>query len=203
MSKKSYHDYVIKDGQFIGGFESMYKDCEDPWTQSLQPNKYSRIAGILHLKNFNIQSILECGCGLGYYADWIYKDTGITPKSIDISETSISRAKKLFPHLDFSVSDITKELKNYKEYDCIMFSEIIWYILPSLNSLFDIMKKEFNGKYLLVNQVFYKGTQEYGTEYFSSLAEFIDFVPFQLVASCEATTINDTIIETSTIFQIK
>jgi SAM-dependent methyltransferase len=202
MSEKSYHDYVIKDGQFIGNFESMYNECDDPWMQSSQPNKYARIAGILHLKKFKIQSILECGCGLGYYADWIYKETGIIAKSVDVSETSILKAKELFPHLDFSVSDITKELNIYKELDCIMFSEIVWYILPDLNALFDVMKNNFKGKFLLVNQVFYKGTQKYGTKYFTNLAEFINFVPFELVGSCEATTISDSTIETSTIFKI-
>jgi len=202
MSKKSYHDYVIKDGQFIGGFEDMYKACDDPWMQSSQPNKYSRMAGILHLKNFNIQNVLECGCGLGYYADWIHKETGITPKSVDISDTSIARARELFPHLDFTVADITRELTKFKVVDCIMFSEIIWYILPSLKSMFDTMKNDFKGKHLLVNQVFYKGTQQYGNEYFTSLPEFINYVPFKLLGSCEATTVDDSTIETSTIFQI-
>jgi SAM-dependent methyltransferase len=203
MPKKSYHDYVIKDGQFIGDFESMYRDFEDPWMQSSQPNKYSRSAGILHIKNFDVKKVLKCGCGLGYYADWVYKETGIAPKSIDISDSSISRAKKLFPHLDFSVSDITTDLKLYQDYDCIMFSEIIWYILPSLNSLFSEMKNNFKGKYLLVNQVFYKGTQKYGNEYFTNLAEFISFVPFEVVGSCEVTLITETTIETSTLFEIQ
>src|SRR5687767_12812902 len=96
---ESYHDYVIKDGKFIGKFDEMYSKYEDPWTQSKQPNKYSRMAGIIHLKNFEIKSILECGCGLGYYADWIRKETGIIPKSVDVSEIAIRNAKKLFPHL--------------------------------------------------------------------------------------------------------
>lgn len=69
-TQKSYHDYVIKDGEFIGDFENMYRNCEDPWMQSKQPNKYSRLAGIEHLKSFEIKSVLECGSGLGYYADW-------------------------------------------------------------------------------------------------------------------------------------
>lgn len=69
--KKSYHDYVIKDGKFIGDFEGMYENCNDPWNQSTQPGKYSRISGIYHLLNFNIKSVVECGYGLGYYADWI------------------------------------------------------------------------------------------------------------------------------------
>jgi protein-L-isoaspartate O-methyltransferase len=98
--EKSYHDYVIKDGKFIGKFDDMYLDVNDPWMQSSQPNKYSRMAGILHLKNNNIKSVLECGCGLGYYADWIFKETGIVPKSVDISVAAIEKAKILFPKLD-------------------------------------------------------------------------------------------------------
>ena len=93
--EKSYHDYVIKDGNFIGKFEDMYLDVNDPWMQSSQPNKYSRMAGILHLKNGNIKSVLECGCGLGYYADWINRETGIVPKSVDISNTAIEKAKAM------------------------------------------------------------------------------------------------------------
>ena len=200
--KKSYHDYVIKDGKFIGDFDNMYRDCEDPWTQSTQPNKYSRMAGIIHLQNFKINSVLECGCGLGYYADWIRKETGIIPKSVDISSEAIDKAKELFPDLDFSIADITKELDSFKELDCVMLSEIIWYILPDLRKLFDDLKEHFKGKYLLVNQVFYKGTQRYGTEYFTSLDEFIAYVPFKLVGRCEATLESDSTIETSTIFQI-
>ena len=26
-----YHDYFIKDGRFIGRFEEMYRDVDDPW----------------------------------------------------------------------------------------------------------------------------------------------------------------------------
>ena len=29
-----YQDYVIKDGKFVGEFEQMYKDFDDPWEQS-------------------------------------------------------------------------------------------------------------------------------------------------------------------------
>jgi len=28
---KDYHDYVIKNGKFIGAFEEMYQKFEDPW----------------------------------------------------------------------------------------------------------------------------------------------------------------------------
>ncbi|MFN6038427.1 MAG: nodulation protein S NodS, partial [Bacteroidota bacterium] len=122
---KTYHDYVIKDGKFIGKFDEMYNEFSDPWTQSAQPNKYSRMAGIIHVKNFNIKSILECGCGLGFYADWIKKETNITPKSIDISAVAIEKAKKLFPNLDFEIANISTDLHKFKNYEAILLSEII------------------------------------------------------------------------------
>jgi len=200
--EKNYHDYVIKDGKFIGKFDEMYVECDDPWTQSRQPNKYSRMAGIIHLKNFGIRSVLECGCGLGYYANWIFNETQVIPKSVDISPVAIEKAKTLFPALDFEVADISKDLSRYKSYDCVLLSEIIWYILPDLKGIFAHLEKDFKGKYLLVNQVFYKGTQRYGTEYFTNLKEFIDYVPFTLVGQCEATMSTDSTIETATIFRI-
>ncbi|MDI9341624.1 MAG: class I SAM-dependent methyltransferase [Sediminibacterium sp.] len=199
---KTYHDYVIKDGKFIGKFDEMYAECNDPWTQSTQPNKYSRMAGIIHLKNFNIKSVLECGCGLGYYADWIKRETDIIPKSIDLSAVAIEKAKALFPDLDFEQANISTDLHKFKAYECVMLSEIVWYILPDLKNLFEVLEKDFKGKYLMVNQVFYKGTQKYGTEFFTNLNEFIAYVPFSLIAKCEATTINDSTIETSTLFRI-
>lgn len=199
---KSYHDYVIKDGQFIGDFENMYKNCEDPWTQATQPNKYARNAGIWHLKNFGINSVLECGSGLGYYAKWIHEETGIVPTSVDISVEAIKRAEQLFPELNFEVTDITQTLARYANHDCILFAEIIWYILPNLNDLFEVMRTHFKGKHLMVIQVFYKGSQKYGTEYFTSLKEFQEYVPFEVVASCEATRAEDNTIETATLFKI-
>jgi SAM-dependent methyltransferase len=201
-NKETYHDYVIKDGKFIGKFDEMYSKFNDPWVQSTQPNKYSRMAGIIHLQSIKANTVLECGCGLGYYADWIYKETNIIPKSIDVSPIAIEKAKILFPHLDFEVTDITKNLANYKNYDCVMLSEIIWYILPDLKKVLSMLQSEFKGKYLIVNQVFYKGTQKYGTDYFTNLKEFINYVPFTLIGQCEATTTIDSTIETSTVFKI-
>jgi len=199
---ETYHDYVIKEGNFIGKFDDMYQKFEDPWTQMTQPNKYARMAGIIHLKNYNVKSVLECGCGLGFYSDWINKETKIIPKAVDISPVAIEKATKLFPDLDFEVADISTDLPKYKDYECVLFAEIIWYILPDLKKICEILKTDFAGKLLVVNQVFYKGTQKYGNDYFTKLDEFINYLPFTLLARCEATGITESTIETSTIFRI-
>lgn len=198
----TYHDYVIKDGKFIGKFDEMYTKCDDPWVQSHQLNKYSRISGIYHIQNFNIKTILECGCGLGYYSNWLKQETGITAKGVDVSPVAINRARSLFPELDFEVADITKDLHKYTKYDCVLLSEILWYVLPELNKILSDLKEKFKGKYLIINQVFYKGTQRYGTEYFTNMKELISYIPFECVGQCEATTERDTTVETSTIYRI-
>ncbi|MCU0355332.1 MAG: class I SAM-dependent methyltransferase [Cytophagales bacterium] len=199
---ESYHDYVIKDGQFVGKFDEMYRKFDNPWTQVQQPNPYARQAGILHLQKYGIRSVVECGSGLGYYSDMIHRNTGIVPKGIDISPTAVEKAKTLFPHLDFRV-DLVQNLRDYRDCEAVLFAEITWYVLPDLDSLFQEMFTHFAGKYFINNLVFYKGTQKYGTEYFTSLREFIDYVPFKMLAYCEATTAEDSTIETSSIFRIE
>ncbi len=199
---ETYHDYVISNGQFVGKFEEMYQKFEQPWMQEQQPNPYSRQAGILHLQKFGIRSVLECGSGLGYYAEAIYRQTGIVPEGIEISPTAAEKAEATCPHLSSRI-DTVDNLANYKHLDAILFAEITWYILPDLPKLFALMREHFAGKYFIHNLVFYKGTQKYGTEYFTNLQEFIKYVPFKLMGYCEATTEHDSTIETSTIFKIE
>ncbi len=200
--RKDYHDYVIKDGKFIREFEEMYQACDDPWSQSSQPNPYSRSAGIMHIKKFKMESILECGCGLGYYSQWIYEETGIIPKGLDISATAVERGQQIFPHLDFNQYNLVDGLARFSSFDCVMFSEIMWYILDDLETILKDLATNFKGKYLMINQVFYKGSQKYGTEYFTSRAELIDYMPFEVVCYTEATCEEDSTIETSVLFKI-
>ena len=34
MKSVKYQDFVIKDGEFVGEFEEMYQQVEDPWNQT-------------------------------------------------------------------------------------------------------------------------------------------------------------------------
>ncbi len=202
MRKKNYHDYVIKHGKFIGEFDKMYQDFEDPWKQSEQPNRVARAAGIECLKKHDCKKVLEAGCGLGYYAERMYQETGNVPISVDLSSTAIEKAQINFPHLNFKVADISSELEKFKEVDCVLLSEIMWYILDDLDDILTDLRKHFKGKKLLINQVFYKGTQQYGTEFFTNLDELVEYIPFQLVDKISATQEGETTIETSSMYLI-
>lgn len=201
--QESYHDYVIKDGQFVGQFEAMYQRFDDPWRQSEQPNPYSRMAAAIHVQRFGVKKLLECGCGLGYYTDFLTKHTGVSILGVDTSETAIAKARELFPNYAFEVGRV-QELERWgTDFDAILFAEITWYILPDLREILEKMRRLHAGKLLIHNLVFYKGTQKYGTDYFTNLRELIAWTPFPCLAWCEATTESDTTVETSAVFRIE
>lgn len=203
---ESYHDYAIKDGKLIAKYEEMYQKFDDPWIQSTQPNRYSRSMAIMNIKRFGIKSVVEYGCGLGYYANWIYEETGIVPLSIDISPTAISKAKQKFPHLNFKTGNILEvdKLSNKDQIDCILLADIMWYILDDLKDINQKLLDNFRGKYLINNFVTYRdGVQKYGREYFTSTEEFINYMPFKLIGYGIASTIEDANIDSTTIFKIE
>lgn len=201
---ENYNDYVIKDGKYIGKFEEMYKKFDNPWNQTSKEyhkNSYSRNTAIINIRRYKINSLVEFGCGLGYYTSLLAQETGIKILGVDISHTAITKAKKLWPDLNFAVDSVIN-IRHYTDYEAILFAEIAWYILNDLDKIFDDMLKYFPGKYFIHNLVFYKGQQKYGNEYFTNLKEFINYIPFKLIAYSEATEEFDD-IETSTIFKIE
>ena len=59
-----YQDFVIKNGEFIGRFEEMYQQFEDPWEQSTRELYcYEKTIGLEIIKNNNLNKVLELGCG--------------------------------------------------------------------------------------------------------------------------------------------
>ena len=67
-----YQDFVIKNGIFIGDFENMYQNFEDPWDQSTrEKNSFEKLYGLDLIEKNNFSNVLELGCGLGYYTSKI------------------------------------------------------------------------------------------------------------------------------------
>ena len=198
-----YQDLFIKDGKYVGDFEKMYQMFDDPWCQLDDGyfNSISRYSVIYFLNKFKLKSCVEFGCGLGKTMNFINSNTKTKLLGVDISETSIKKAKKFFPELEFKVDSI-ENILNYKDFDCFFFSEICWMLLENklIDKIFNSIKREFKGKYLINNLSFYKGKQQYGREYFTDLNEFVNFCPFKLINKVEIE--NETGFETSAIFLI-
>lgn len=97
---KRYQDLVIKDGKLIGHFDEMYKSFDDPWHQS-EPGhnalSASRNIAMLNMAKYGVRSVVEFGCGLGYYTDLLRRSLGLRVVGVDISSTAIDKARQRFP----------------------------------------------------------------------------------------------------------
>ncbi|MCK4532343.1 class I SAM-dependent methyltransferase [bacterium] len=163
INSDDYHDYVFKDGKFIGQFEQMYqKSKEIPWHQDKDPYLLDcKIALNILEKRAPYKSILDVGCGLGYFTKeagkLCQKDGSVL--GVDLSPTAVNRAKQLFSHTDFEVMDITRDLyaQNWKgrKYHLVIVRGLFWYVFSKIDrvcqNIIELIDK--NG-YLLIQQNF-------------------------------------------------
>lgn len=194
MRSKDYHDYVIKNGKFIGRFEEMYQNIDDPW-------RHGDATGISYdlvlylLKRYKVcvngGKILDMGCGKGAFTARLKKRL---PKAkilaVDIAPTAIRKAKEKYGKLgiDFRVMDIQREYKKFSErFNLIIMLDIMWYILPNFEKIVNYLKKNLGkGGYLLISQTFYQpGEQKYGNEIVSSLEDMISLIKYRVVEMIE------------------
>jgi trans-aconitate methyltransferase len=172
-----YQDYVIKDGKFIGEFEEMYKDFDDPWEQTTREKWASEKAVALNLiRKLNAKKVIELGCGLGHYTNKIH-NLGVDVLGVDISKTAIEKARANYPNCKFVVGDIL-DFSIYKEYrpDVIVMAEITWYILDKLDKFIDFFKFNLPNTYLIHLLTTYPdGVQQYGKDKFTNLHQIMSY----------------------------
>jgi 2-polyprenyl-3-methyl-5-hydroxy-6-metoxy-1,4-benzoquinol methylase len=181
---------------FIGDFEGLYKKESDPWGQSAATGssmdsfyRKSRdsIVHIVHnlFDNNKKICILEIGCGLGHST--AYLSEGIqcaTFTGIDISETAINEARKLYPNNLFIQGDIRETPKTNSLYDVVLLNQMLWYVLNDLDKVLRHARQHLNhqeASVIIISQAFPR-VQRYGkkilngyegaVEYFKSQSEF-------------------------------
>ena len=190
MMKNDYHDYVIKDGKFIGKFEEMYKNVDDPWSQIEEANhSYSRIDTVNTIRRFHLKNVIEAGCGLGCFTNYLNEECSETDIiGLDVSQTAVKKARAAYPSINFVVGNLRELDKIVEENDIkpdgILFAEIMWYILDDLDVILKKSKEILlsTGGVLMINQVFYHGGQKYGREYFTSQDEMINYIGWDVLA---------------------
>ncbi|MFC1580605.1 class I SAM-dependent methyltransferase [Thermodesulfobacteriota bacterium] len=184
--KENYHDYVIKDGEFIGDFEKMYQSCTDPWHQDSKVFHFKDLSiAILQLHGFNeFSSILDIGCGKGKFTNKIKQlFPGAKVSGLDISDTAIKTAMARYQQIEFITADIRVDHIDYSKFDLIFMTEIMWYVLPNLQDIF----REINhglqvskGIFILNNHLYQPGEQKYGSEYINDLKSLLNILPFRV-----------------------
>jgi len=131
-----YQDYVISEGKLVGEFEEMYQDYEDPWKQSEESQKTDKVIILDYLKKHQPKRVLDIGCGLGFFTNMISENLTADVLGIDISETAINKASRIYPNCNFKQGKLD-DFQIYREFkpDVIVMAEITWYVLAELDSL--------------------------------------------------------------------
>jgi SAM-dependent methyltransferase len=190
------NDFVFKRNSlgeltFVGDFDALYSAVEDPWGQSnSDPN--SPIGKYYELSRNHLVSLLEryiepegegvlyeFGCGTGFVAREISKKfTRFSIFGFDISESAVSKANQLHrgDGLEFCVSNILKleECRRHAA-DVVVVSNLLWYVLPDLETLFRTAVQYLRpGGVLIVQNAFFKDRQEFGRDIVDGFTGFFN-----------------------------
>lgn len=192
---QDYHDYVIKDGKFIGAFEEMYQNIDDPWHHGGATAIQCDLALYLinRYSNYDSGSVLDIGCGEGAFTVRIKRQLpNAHILAVDIAPTAIKKAKQKYGNLgiEFQVMDIQKEYRNISEqFNLIVMSGIMWYILPNFGAIVNYLGEKILKKddaYLLTSQPFYKPEeQKYGKEIVSTVEDMLNLIDLEVVEMVE------------------
>ena len=176
-----YHDYVIKNGKFIGAFEEMYRNCQDPWHQDSVQSIAEDIA-LLLLSKYPYQRILDVGCGKGRFTNRIRQTTEAVVIGLDISPTAIEIASSRYPGIEFLSANVPPLSFPNESFDLVVSAELLWYVLPSLQMLFAEIKRVLrpSGHYLILQQFYKPEEQKYGKDIMQSPEDLIKMLPFTL-----------------------
>lgn len=182
IKSTDYHDYVIRDGRFIGSFEEMYRTCENPWPETdedLDANPVSSYAAAL-LARRGFKRVFSFGMGKGTHLNWLSgKAPGLTLAGCDISPTAIADARMRYPEIDASVANVDQFLAAEIDFDVLLLREVIWYILEDWARYCDTVKRKYAGRHVLAELTFYD-EQGYGRQHFDGPDEFIARFPFAI-----------------------
>ena len=186
-----YRDYVIKDGKFVGKFEEMYQNCDDPWNQDEGDFVFKSLSLDLleRLGYQDFQKILDIGCGKGRFTSEIQnRFPQAEVFGIDISESAIRKAEVKYPHIFFQQFDVRKASFQYQNFDCIFITEVIWYILPEIERVFREIHeglKQSEGIFVLNNHFYQDDEQKYGREKITTLQTLLEIFPFHVEYTLE------------------
>ena len=106
-------------------------------------NQRIRYEVLAEMADYNGKSILDVGCGLGWFAEYLsWKFVNVKYTGVDISPLLIEQAQKLYPHQQFMCADIVEDqLPNHD----IVVCNGIFYLLQwtPYKYMFDIIRRGY------------------------------------------------------------
>ena len=184
IRSSDYHDYVIKDGRFIGEFEQMYQHVQDPWRCVEQADAFKNqllLGAIRHVES-DVKRALDIGCGLGALTKRLRQALpGAEWHACDVSSTAVEQASQEDRSVRFFVHDLSRPAPlPFKpgSLDLVTMAEVMWYVLPYLSGIFARLHRALRpGGHLMVLQYFMPpDEQQYGREIVSSPTDLLRFV---------------------------
>jgi len=106
-------------------------------------NQRIRYEVLAEMADYNGKSVLDVGCGLGWFAEYLsWKFVDVKYMGVDISPSLIEQAQKLYPHQQFICADIVEDqLPNHD----IVVCNGIFYLLQwtPYKYMFEIIRRGY------------------------------------------------------------
>lgn len=198
---KDYHDYVFKDGKFIGAFEEMYQNVDDPWHHGDATDIHYDSALLLLKRHTNLRGrVLDIGCGKGAFTARLKESfPGASVTGVDIAPTAIKKARQKYSHL--GIGFITFDIREYqniaetvgKDFELVVMFDLMWYVLPEFENIVKYLDRIISkGGWLLISQSFYQpDEQKYGRKIVSSPEDMLKLIPYRIVEMIEVNRLSN------------
>ena len=191
MRSTDYHDYVFVDDKFIGAFEEMYQNCEDPWHQEvdgLSEREPLRRLALKEIRRLSPKSILDVGCGLGYFT---HQMSLCVPRvevlAVDMSQTAVRKATARYPACQFQVLDALELGSLRRAFDLIVCNELLWYVVWELDKFFKGVRSVAHENSFLMIMQFLPPPEEqrYGRDVMVGVEGLLNLIPFRVIKTLE------------------
>jgi len=189
-SGNDYANYFIRNGQHIGDYEAMYRNCEDPWNHLGQKHETltdRQIAfnWLSRLKRqYSTTRVVEYGCGLGHLTK-IIKDLGFSIVGIDVASSAIERARDKFTDCVFVQGTLGDQSNlNLFSPDAVLMAHVTWCCLDELDMFISNLKayarmRERPTFLIHLLETYPEGVQKYGVEKFTNMQEILAYFNFE------------------------
>jgi len=185
MPEGDHNSYIFDGDRMIGKFEEMYAAVDDPWHQETLASSAEPVA-LSYIKELpDINDAIDIGCGTGRFTAEVASVTDAKVTGFDISETAIERAQaKYGQSASFVASSVPPLPLSTQSIDLVICSQIFWYVLPELQSVFSEISRVLrpNGSLVVIQQFYQPDQQKFGTEIMTDPDDLKRMMPFQVIS---------------------